>query len=411
MRLRRLVRTYGPDTWRRLLYLLVGLPVGALGFGYATLATLPWVPLSVTVLGLAVLAAGVVGARGCGGLHRALLRRLLGVPIEAPPRFLPKPGLIGWVRSGLTDAAGWRSLLYLALKLPLNISGLYLTAAVWTVGLGYLTYPLWWWLLPEQDRPATVEGFSFDTWPRVLLLAAAALLLVLAAPWVTRAAVWPDVWLARALLSPMRASRLRRSRSFAVDDAAARLRQIERDLHDGAQAQLVALAMTLGLAKEELGEGDTEAALALVDTAHTNAKQAIVELRDLARGIHPPVLDSGLEPALHTLATRSAVPVELHIDLPGRPSPAIETITYFTATELLTNIAKHSYARRATLVLVAVEQDRLRLTVSDDGVGGARPGGGLAGLAARIGAVDGRIELTSPPGGPTVVVVELPVRA
>lgn len=411
MWLRRLVRTYGSDTWQRLLYLLVGLPVGALGFGYAALATLPWVPLSVTVFGLAVLAAGVVGARGWGWLHRALLRRLLGVRIEAPPRFRPKPGVIGWVRSGLTDVPGWRSLLYLALKLPVNVAGLYLTVAVWVEGLVYLSYPLWWWLLPDGDRLATVGGFSFDTWPRVLLLAAAALLLVLAAPWVTRAAAWPDVWLARALLSPTWASRLRQSRSFAIDDAAARLRQIERDLHDGAQAQLVALAMKLGLAKEELGEGDSEAALALVDTAHTNAKQAIAELRDLARGIHPPVLDSGLEPALRTVASRSAVPVELHIDLPGRPSPAIETIAYFTATELLTNIAKHSHARQATLVLVAAEQDRLRLTVSDDGVGGARPGGGLAGLAARIGAVDGRIELTSPPGGPTVVVVNLPVRA
>jgi signal transduction histidine kinase len=204
-----------------------------------------------------------------------------------------------------------------------------------------------------------------------------------------------------------------------VDDAAARLRRIERDLHDGAQAQMVAVAMKLGLAKEKLGgtagaaaEADFERALELVDAAHASAKQAITELRDLARGIHPPVLDHGLGTALATLAAGSAVPVELVVDLPERPSAAIETIAYFCAAELLANVGKHSGARHARLEAVHVP-GLLRLRVSDDGTGGARieARGGLAGLAERVKTVDGRLQLSSPPGGPTVVTVELPSHA
>jgi signal transduction histidine kinase len=228
---------------------------------------------------------------------------------------------------------------------------------------------------------------------------------------VTRALVALDTQVLRALLRPTRSAGLRATRAFAVDDSAAALRSIERNLHDGAQAQLVALAMKLGLAKDELTAGDTEAALALVDTAHHGAKQALVDLRNLARGIHPPVLDSGLAPALASLAARSAVPVELNVDLPERPSPAIETIAYFSAAELLANVAKHSRARAATLSLTRPAPGWLRLCVRDDGVGGARPGGGLAGLADRVRTVDGRLDVSSPVGGPTVVAVELPVRA
>jgi signal transduction histidine kinase len=204
-----------------------------------------------------------------------------------------------------------------------------------------------------------------------------------------------------------------------VDDSAARLRRIERDLHDGAQAQMVAVAMKLGLAREKLGgtlgaaaEADFERALELVDAAHATAKQAITELRDLARGIHPPVLDHGLDTALATLAAGSGVPVELVAELPERPSAAIETIAYFCAAELLANVAKHSGARHATLEAVHVP-GLLRVRVSDDGTGGARieAGGGLAGLAERLRTVDGRMEISSPPGGPTVVTVEMPSHA
>ena len=221
-----------------------------------------------------------------------------------------------------------------------------------------------------------------------------------------------------------RVRELEQSRAHVVDDSAARLRRIERDLHDGAQAQMVAVAMKLGLAREKLGgtisgtsfagtaQADLERVLELVDAAHRGAKNAITELRDLARGIHPPALDHGLGAALATLAARSEVPVELVVDLPERPSAAIETIAYFCAAELLTNVAKHSGARHATLEVVHVP-GLLRMRVSDDGRGAARleERGGLAGLADRVRTVDGRLQISSPPGGPTLVVVELPSHA
>jgi signal transduction histidine kinase len=216
--------------------------------------------------------------------------------------------------------------------------------------------------------------------------------------------------------SVRRVRELEQARANLVDDSAARLRRIERDLHDGAQAQMVAVAMKLGLAREKLGgaldgaaQADLERILELVDAAHRSAKQAITELRDLARGIHPAVLDHGLGAAFRTLAARSDVPVELVIDLPERPSAAIETIAYFCAAELLTNVAKHSGARHATLEAVHLA-GLLTVRVSDDGSGGARleERGGLAGLAERVRTVDGKLQVSSPPHGPTVVTVELP---
>ena len=160
------------------------------------------------------------------------------------------------------------------------------------------------------------------------------------------------------------------------------------------------------------GPTDLERVLELVVTAHRGAKEAITELRDLARGIHPPVLDQGLGIALTTLAARSDVPVELVVDLPERPSAAIETIAYFCAAELLTNVIKHSGARRATLEAVHVP-GLLRVRVGDDGTGCARidEHGGLAGLAERVKTVDGGLQISSPPGGPTMVIVELPSHA
>jgi signal transduction histidine kinase len=219
--------------------------------------------------------------------------------------------------------------------------------------------------------------------------------------------------------SVRRVRELEQSRAHLVEDSAARLRRIERDLHDGAQAQMVAVTMKLGLAMKKLGgmtdgtgQTDLDRVLELVVAAHRGAKEAITELRDLARGIHPPVLDQGLGIALTTLAARSDLPVELVIDLPERPSAAIETIAYFCAAELLANVTKHSGARHATLEAVHVP-GLLRVRVSDDGRGGARveARGGLAGLAERIGTMDGRLQLSSPPGGPTLVTIELPSHA
>jgi signal transduction histidine kinase len=271
---------------------------------------------------------------------------------------------------------------------PKAFGAVYLVTGTWWVAIGTYLCTIGWWVGIALIVAAPVELFV-------------AFRLLLGVP------------------SLERVRQLERSRARAVDDSAARLRRIERDLHDGAQAQMVAVAMKLGLAREKLvaavdgtGQADLERILDLVTTAHRGAKEAITELRDLARGIHPAVLDDGLGTALRTLAASSSVPVDLAIDLPQRPSAAIETIAYFCAAELLTNVSKHSGAQRATLEVVHMP-GMVRILVTDDGAGGARieGRGGLAGLAERAGIVDGALQLSSPPGGPTVIAVELPSHA
>jgi len=201
-----------------------------------------------------------------------------------------------------------------------------------------------------------------------------------------------------------------------VDDSAALLRRLERDLHDGAQIRLATLALNLGMAKEKLGDdgdvADADAVRELVDAALRGAKDALGELRSLARGIHPPVLDNGLADALASLAADSPIPAGLTVSIPVRPTPAIETIAYFCATELLANAAKHSFANRIEIRATGRE-DVLLLSVTDDGTGGADParGSGLSGLAQRVAVVDGGLTIASPAGGPTQISVELPLRA
>ena len=314
------------------------------------------------------------------------------------------------------------------LKLPLAVLAGY-AVAYWVTGLVNISYPVWWGLFRNhppnvQLRPVplvTPFGSPFDAGSYAGAFGALAVgaLLVLAAPWVTRAVTAADRWLVRGLLGPgrlvQRVHELEQTRALAVDDSAALLRRLERDLHDGAQIRLAALAMNLGMAREKLAdpsEVDIAGIRELVDAAHQGAKDALVELRLLAKGIHPPVLDNGLADALATLAAGSAIPVELTTDIPDRPTPAIETIAYFCAAELLANAAKHSYAD--TIRIRASEQDGvLLLAVADDGTGGIDParGSGLAGLRQRVSTVDGRVDIASPPGGPTRITVALPLRA
>jgi signal transduction histidine kinase len=221
---------------------------------------------------------------------------------------------------------------------------------------------------------------------------------------------------ARIAAAAERARELEERRARAVDESAARLRRIERDLHDGAQVRLAALAMTLGEVKESLdqdaaGDGN-DRIQGLVNAAHANAKQTLAELRDLARGIHPPVLDRGLGAALSALADTSPVPATVGVDISARPSPAIEAIAYFCASELLANVAKHSGASHAAIGVTG-QTDALHMTVTDNGAGGAHsaPGGGLAGLQERVQTVDGHLAIDSPPGGPTTIAIELPGHA
>ncbi len=450
-------------TWSELGYALLSFPLAIAGFVF-------------TVLGIAngpLLAASALGVRKFGAGSRFLAEGLLGEHVPAPPRIQPRPSVrittsdparlaqaaikaggraqvwegrggvtvrrlpasrvaelaaeagitvgalksskqLAWYTGALRDGPAWRTRGYLAVKLPLATADLVVIGACWLGGLFWLTFPAWFRLAPI----ALFTGPHLPNFLSSLLLVPAGAALLIAGPWLTHRITTTDQYLIRSLLGPHSAAErvraLEESRARVVDDSDARLRSIERDLHDGTQAQLVALAMKLGLAKEKLGGTTPDLAriTQLVDDAHRAAVEAIAELRTVARGIHPSVLDKGLNEALATLATRSAVPVELVTDIPERPSAAIETIAYFSAAELLTNVAKHSGGRHATLEAVHVP-GLLRIRVTDDGRGGATPTpqGGLRGLAERVRTVDGRLEISSPRGGPTTVTVELPSHA
>jgi len=362
-------------------------------------------------------------ARGLGAAHRRLAARLLGEDIPGPPPIRRGRGVAGWLGATVRDGPGWRAAAYLLVKLPVTVGELY-AAFFAAAGLANLTYPFWWPLFrnhPPGVRLGPVRALTpfgalhIATFPGTFAAFAAGAAMLLAAPWVAWAVSSADRWLMRGLLGPgrmaQRVADLEQSRALAVDDSAATLRRLERDLHDGAQVRLATLAMNLGMAREKLGDDASPEVRELVDAAHQGAKDALIDLRNLARGIHPPALDNGLADALATLAASSAIPAELTTAIRQRPAPAIETIAYFCAAELLANAAKHSYANRVTIE-VADHDQILVLRVSDDGRGGADParGSGLSGLAQRVRTVDGSLGITSPPGGPTQVTVRLPLR-
>jgi signal transduction histidine kinase len=375
----------------------------------------------VILLALLVLAPRI--ARRLGAAHRRLAARLLGEDIPGPPPIRRGRGVAGWLGATVRDGPGWRAAAYLLVKLPVTVGELY-AAFFAAAGLANLTYPFWWPLFrnhPPDVRLGPVYALTpfgalrIETFPGTFAACVAGAAMVLAAPWAARAVSSADRWLMRGLLGPgrlaQRVADLEQSRALAVDDSAATLRRLERDLHDGAQVRLATLAMNLGMAREKLGDDASPEARELVDAAHQGAKEALIDLRNLARGIHPPALDNGLADALATLAASSAIPAGLTAAIPQRPAPAIETIAYFCAAELLANAAKHSYANRVTME-VAERDQMLVLRVGDDGRGGADParGSGLSGLAQRVQTVDGSLEIASPPGGPTQVTVRLPLR-
>ena len=433
-------------SWAEAAYLTVGVPLTMAGFLLilltAVFGAMLCASLAGVAAGLALLTATTVAGRGLAAVHRRLAAALPGwpPPLPGPALFVPGRGLLGRVDARLRDGPGWRGACYVLLRLPLALASLYAVAGFWVIGLYYLTYPAWWSIAQSVTGPREVQspvssplpagGVRIASWPGALGISLLGVVVLLAAPWAVRAVVLADRWLIRRMLTgrPLseRVRELQASRAQAVDDTAALLRRVERDLHDGAQARLVAVAMQLGLAREKLAaDGPAPVAAAggadpdrldrvreLIDAAHRGAKEALTELRDLARGIHPPALDHGLAEALATLAARSAVPATLTADVPVRPTPAIETIAYFCAAELLANVAKHSGAGRAAIGVTA-DGAALRLSVTDDGAGGAalRPGGGLAGLAQRVAVVDGTLAVSSPDGGPTVVTVDLPLHA
>ncbi|GHD50722.1 histidine kinase [Streptomyces mirabilis] len=410
-------------SWREFGYVMSGLPVGILMFMFAVTMFSLGMGLLITFLGIPVLAAALAGVRGFGALERARARGLLGIEVAAPePLRVRKQGALAWMGAILKNGSAWRHLLYSVVQFPWSVFSFAVALSFWAYGWAMLTYPLWFWLFPVYGGQGGLQLYGdgmhriyLDNPFEITVTALLGLLITMATPWIVRALTMVDRVMVAGLLGPSRlASRvveLESDRGVVVDTAAADLRRIERDLHDGAQARLVNLAMGLGLAKEKLTE-DPQAAARMVDEAHGEVKTALQELRDLARGIHPAVLtDRGLDAALSSVASRCTVPVQVDVDLPARPAPAIEGIAYFTVSELLQNISKHARATRATVDVWRVE-NRLMLQVVDDGVGGAdvSGGSGLAGLAERLDAVDGVLVVDSPVGGPSRITAELPWR-
>jgi signal transduction histidine kinase len=341
--------------------------------------------------------------QGLAALQRSRLRATLGLEIPAAVRAAERrPWPVGpWL-----TAATWRQLGFHLLALVTGVIGGGLVAVCWlapVAAIGYLA----------AGHPTAASGTA---------AAVAAAGLLLAAPWLARRVTRADETSARALLGPgrsdelaQRVESLARSRADAVAAADAERRRIERDLHDGAQQRLVSLAMNLGMARERFADAPEPVRRAIAD-AHDEAVLALSELREFIRGLHPAVLnDRGLDAALSGLAARAPLPVRLRVDVPRPASPSVEAVAYFIVSEALTNVAKHAQATQAE-VTVTRDGDVLRISVTDDGSGGAAPaegdgagaGTGLRGLAQRAAAVDGTLTIDSPPGGPTVIAAELP---
>jgi signal transduction histidine kinase len=382
---------------------LLGGPVLALVLLYRTIGRQdrpPQLLPPAMLLVILLVPCCLLGVRWLAGLTRRLAESWCGVPIASPyrhPPAGPEPGSPGLVRQrikqALTDPATWRDLLW----------------AVVNVGAG--------WILVAVS-PGLVLFFLLAlvapyTPTQVLVLSVPVAVLGLrTGPPLLRA----YGALARSLLGPTRNAelqlqvrRLAKTRSDALDAGAAEIRRIERDLHDGAQARLVAMGMTLDAA-EQLVDVNPVAAKALLADARDASAKALSELRSLVRGVHPPVLaDRGLADAIRALAMDGPVRVRVAAELLGRPPPPVESAAYFAVSELLANVSKHAAAGQVWIDIrhsVGV----LRLGVTDNGAGGADParGTGLRGIERRIAAFDGVLAVSSPPGGPTVVNMEIP---
>jgi signal transduction histidine kinase len=388
-----------PRTWRAIVNLVVSLVTGSLFFAVLVFALLLSGALSWIVgLGMLVLTFTLRLAAGMAGLDRRRIRRMTGVRIEpAPP-----PGLgselsfrqrqKAWSRSPVV----WRLVAYQFARPPVSAASLFAVGGIWA----------------EMVSGFSQSGSPGNGFGRLLL----GLVALFAWPLVARLGSSLDVSLARWLLGPSRSGqlsaevqRLGEARTLAVESAESERRRIERDLHDGLQPKLVSLALELGLAKARF-ERDPDSAWSLINQAHEEAKTAIEDLRGLVRGIHPSVLDErGLDAAFSALVASCAVPVRVEVSLSKRLDQAVEAVAYFVVAEAITNVTKHSGASRAS-VMITEASGLLRVLVEDDGGGGAsaEPGGGLAGLAARVAAIDGTFRVTSPPGGPTHIEAVIP---
>jgi signal transduction histidine kinase len=404
------------STWRLLVHAVLDIPVGVLLF-------VPTVTLLAMTLGLAptllfaviplllVLFFGHAAAAVERSRYAALHDLALADPVPRPP----SGSLWTRLKARVVNKPRWKEIAYCVLRLPVSILIGTVVLLSWCGSLALLGLPFYVEALPGETAQFGLFGVSFGVGALLIALVGAAALLAVA-PWVTIVAARLDAAVARWLLAPRadaelaaQVERAESGRAAAIGAAEAERRRIERDLHDGAQQRLVALAMDLGAARERL-ESDPEGGKALVAQAHEEAKAALKEIRDLVRGIHPVILeDRGLDAALSAVVARSPIPVELDVELDGRPPADIESAAYFVVSEALANVARHAHATRAH-VGIARTGDRLVVEVRDDGIGGADPaaGTGLAGLADRVTAMGGTMDLLSPRGGPTTLLVELP---
>lgn len=403
---------------RRLAYVCLDLVVATVYFPILVALVAATIGMASSVILLPVAAATAwlasVCARGFGRVERSRAAGLLDVEVADP-----HPPLVGawWqrLRSRATTASRWRELLYFGVQMLVAPIAFALALTIWSGSLALTLLPVARTALPDD----TARFWLFDvtgTGAALLVGVVGVVGLVVVAPWATMAIASLLARLVRALLGPgsseayeAQVQELQASRSAAVDAAEAERRRIERDLHDGAQQRLVALAMDLGMAQERF-DTDPEGARALVTEAHQEAKAALAELRDLVRGFQPAILgDRGLDAALSPVIARLAIPVHLDVRVDQRPPAAVESAAYFIAVEALTNVAKHAGATRAS-VSIETAGSRLAIAITDDGRGGADPalGTGLAGLQERVQGLGGRFQLVSPTGGPTTLFVELP---
>ncbi|MDX6374121.1 MAG: hypothetical protein QOD98_3109, partial [Nocardioidaceae bacterium] len=379
------------------------------------------ISLAVLVGGVLLLWVGVMVARGFARFERIRLRGMLGKPAETPAYLCPKPEDGFWRKAllPLRDAQSWLDVVWCLVGLVTGTIAFALTLAWWAAAAGGLSYWFWqrWIPYDRADNTTLAEllGFGEGRHPEIVLNLVLGAFALVTLPLIVRFAAALHGSLAHVLLSSraelqQEVRRVEGGRSAARAAEAASLRRLERDIHDGPQQRLVRLTMDLGRAKRQLTE-DPDRAGETIDAALLQARETVDELRSLSRGIAPPLLvDRGLSAALGELTVRSEVPVEATVDLPTPLPPHVETAVYFVVAEALTNIAKHSGATRAS-VGVWLENGGVEVRVEDDGVGGAHPakGSGLAGLQQRVLAADGKLEVSSPVAGPTVVSAWLPL--
>jgi signal transduction histidine kinase len=412
-------RWFAPYTssplWKQTASFLADLGVGIALFTWVVTMVSLSAGLAITLVGLPLLALTVASGRWIATAERARLRALLGVDLAEWPAVEAGGTLWQRMTRRFSDRAGWKGLLYGLVMLPWGIVTFTVTVTLWSVAWSLATFPLYGWWVPTWGDGFHPHGLQLVG--VVLGSGAVGLVLVAVLPIVMRAMAMAGGGIARALLAPDEAAALQQRvvelterREATTESAAQELRRIERDLHDGAQQRLVSVAMNLGMAKDRMDQIEDPRARELVAQAHDEAKQAIVELRELVRGIHPAVLtDRGLDAAVSALAARCPVPVTVTTDLPRRLPPTVEGTAYFVVAEALTNMAKHSRARQGS-VRIADRGDTLVVEIHDDGVGGAQAVGlgGLHGLVDRVRGADGELRIASPSGGPTTLIAEIP---